>query len=143
MEQDESNSDFEDELDVSFRIGQLADEFGVTLRALRFYEAKGLLKPKRVGTTRLYSRGDRARLKLVLLGKRIGLSLAEVKRLIELYDPEGRNRTQLKTALRIGNKQMKVLQAQRDAVDTAIAELSVAIQAVKDMLDDASHGIQR
>src|ERR671929_1496623 len=62
----------------SFSIGDLAREFGVTLRALRFYEDKGLLTPRRIGQTRLYSRRDRARLKLVLMGKKVGFSLLEI-----------------------------------------------------------------
>ena len=86
--------------DLLFRIGDLAREFGVTLRTLRFYEDKGLLKPQRNGVTRLYSKRDRARLKLILLGKRLGFSLTEVKRMIELYDPQGKNQTQLKVALK-------------------------------------------
>lgn len=140
MERYEQQDEREERDDMSYRIGQLSDEFDVTLRALRFYEAKGLLHPKRVGTTRLYSRGDRARLKLILLGKRIGLSLDEVKRVIDLYDPEGRNRTQLKAAMRLGNAQMKVLQTQRDTVETAITELSSTLDTIRKMLDDVRRG---
>ena len=70
----------------SFSISELAREFAITTRAIRFYEDKQLLKPQRIGNTRVYSRADRTRLKLVLRGKRLGWPLDEVKRVIELYD---------------------------------------------------------
>ena len=83
------------DLDGDFaRIGEVSEEFGLTLRALRFYEDKGLITPKRNGVTRLYSRRDRARLKLILLGKKVGFSLRDVKHLIDLYEPGGSNEVQ-------------------------------------------------
>lgn len=118
----------------TYRIGDLAAEFGVTLRTLRFYEDKDLLSPKRVGVTRLYSRRDRARLKLILLGKRLGFSLEEVKKMIELYDPRGKNVTQLQVALEKGRSQMATLQQQRDELDTAIEELQRTIATVEALL---------
>lgn len=121
-----------------FKIGDLAEEFGVTLRTLRFYEDKGLLLPKRVGVTRLFSRRDRARLKLILLGKRVGFSLSEVKRMIDLYDPRGKNVTQLQVALEKGEAQMRILEDQRHSINTAIEELDRTIQIVRDMLADAA-----
>lgn len=120
--------------DALFRIGDLAREFEVTLRTLRFYEDKGLLHPRRNGVTRLYTKRDRARLKLILLGKRLGFSLTEVKRMIELYDPHGKNETQLKVALEKGEEQMRVLEEQRAHLDTAIDELQRTIDIVRDML---------
>ena len=120
-----------------YKIGDLAAEFGVTLRTLRFYEDKGLLKPKRTGVTRLFSRRDRARLKLILLGKRVGFSLTEVKRMIDLYDPRGKNVTQLQVALEKGEAQMRILEEQRDSINVAISELERTIQIVRSMLDDA------
>ena len=69
----------EDTTENSFTIGQLAREFQVTLRTLRFYEDRGLVSPRRDGTTRIYSRRDRARLKLVLMGKKVGFSLTEIE----------------------------------------------------------------
>ncbi len=117
-----------------YRIGDLAAEFGVTLRTLRFYEDKGLLKPTRAGVTRLFTKRDRARLKLILLGKRVGFSLTEVKRMIDLYDPRGKNAAQLKVALEKGEAQMRVLIEQQDSVHTAIAELERTISVVRDML---------
>ena len=73
-------------MQTTFTIGDLAREFGVTLRTLRFYEDKDLIRPRRQGLNRLYGRRDRARLKLILLGKKVGFSLAEIKEMLELYD---------------------------------------------------------
>ncbi len=121
-----------------YKIGDLAQEFGVTLRTLRFYEDKGLLKPTRAGVTRLFTKRDRARLKLIMLGKRVGFSLTEVKRMIDLYDPRGKNITQLKVALDKGEAQMRVLEAQRDSIHTAIEELERTIAVVRDMLKESN-----
>ncbi|MEP3435809.1 MAG: MerR family DNA-binding transcriptional regulator [Hoeflea sp.] len=120
-----------------YKIGDLADEFGVTLRTLRFYEDKGLLKPTRAGVTRLFTKRDRARLKLILLGKRVGFSLTEVKRMIDLYDPRGKNVAQLKVALSKGEAQMRVLEEQRASINTAITELDQTIAVVRGMLHEA------
>src|SRR6056300_1286557 len=82
---------------VKFSISDLASEFDITTRTLRFYEEKGLLNPKREVQMRVYSQADRTRLKLVLRGKRLGLSLDESARIIGMYDPETHNRQQLET----------------------------------------------
>ena len=79
-----------------FKIGDMAKMFGVTLRTLRFYEDKGLLSPIREGSNRLYTRRDRARLKLILLGRKVGFSLRDVKQMMDLYDPAGSNAKQLR-----------------------------------------------
>lgn len=129
-----TTTDKDDQDEPTYRIGDLAAEFGVTLRTLRFYEDKELLSPKRVGVTRLYSRRDRARLKLILLGKRLGFSLEEVKKMIELYDPRGKNVTQLQVALEKGRSQMATLQQQREELDTAIDELQRTIATVESLL---------
>jgi DNA-binding transcriptional MerR regulator len=120
------------------RIGEMASAFGVTLRALRFYEDKGLLSPHREGTTRLYTRRDRARLKLILLGRKIGFSLRDVKQMIDLYDPTGSNAKQLRTALEKSEKQLGRLQKQRAAIDEAISELENLMTAVRRMLAERS-----
>lgn len=116
------------------RIGEMAKKYGVTLRTLRFYEDKGLLNPKREGSTRLYTRRDRARLKLILLGRKVGFSLRDVKQMMDLYDPAGSNTRQLKLALDKSEKQMGRLQKQRLVIDEAIAELHGAMEAVRGML---------
>lgn len=120
-----------DAADTYVRIGEMAKTFGVTLRALRFYEDKGLISPRREGATRLYSRRDRARLKLILLGRKVGFSLREVKQMIDLYDPKGSNVRQLKTALDKSEKQLARLHKQRDAIDEAISDLADAISHVR------------
>lgn len=119
------------------RIGDMAKSFGVTLRALRFYEDKGLLAPVRDGATRLYSHRDRVRLKLILLGRKVGFSLRDVKQMIDLYDPAGTNVRQLRVALEKGEKQLKRLAVQKEAIDDAIGELGSMIDVVRDMLKDA------
>lgn len=118
------------------RIGDMARTFGVTLRTLRFYEDKGLLNPLRDGSTRLYTRRDRARLKLILLGRKVGFSLREVKQIIDLYDPTGTNVRQLKVALDKSEKQLARLQKQRALIDDAIDEIGVLMSSVRGMLTD-------
>jgi DNA-binding transcriptional MerR regulator len=116
------------------RIGEMAKMFGVTLRTLRFYEDKGLLSPKRDGSTRLYTRRDRARLKLILLGRKVGFSLRDVKQIMDLYDPKGANTKQLRLMLDKSDKQLGRLQKQRTALDEAITELSGLMGTVRNML---------
>lgn len=116
------------------RIGEMAKNYGVTLRTLRFYEDKGLLNPKRDGSTRLYTRKDRARLKLILLGRKVGFSLREVKQMIDLYDPTGSNSKQLRLTLEKSEKQLSRLEKQKLVIEDAISELDQAMTTVRDML---------
>jgi len=118
------------------RIGEMAKTFGVTLRTLRFYEDKGLLSPKRDGATRLYTRRDRARLKLILLGRKVGFSLREVKQIIDLYDPAGSNARQLRLALDKSEKQLVRLNKQRALIDDAIGELTSMMGTVRQLLSE-------
>jgi len=118
------------------RIGEMAKKYGVTLRTLRFYEDKGLLNPKRDGSTRLYTRRDKARLKLILLGRKVGFSLRDVKQMMDLYDPSGSNTKQLRLALDKSEKQLARLQKQRALIDDAINELSGSMTAVRQMLSE-------
>lgn len=127
-------SEAEGEDSALLKIGEMAKMYGVTLRTLRFYEDKGLLSPKREGSNRLYTRRDRARLKLILLGRKIGFSLRDVKQMIDLYDPSGSNAKQLRLTLDKSEKQLGRLQKQRAAVDDAIDELSGLMTAVRRML---------
>ncbi|RUV21358.1 MAG: MerR family DNA-binding transcriptional regulator [Mesorhizobium sp.] len=120
------------------RIGEMAKKYGVTLRTLRFYEDKGLLNPQRDGSTRLYTRRDKARLKLILLGRKVGFSLRDVKQMMDLYDPTGSNTKQLKLALDKSEKQLARLQKQRALIDDAISELSGSMSAVRQMLSERS-----
>lgn len=116
------------------RIGDMAKTFGVTLRALRFYEDKGLISPKRDGSTRLYTRRDKARLKLILLGRKVGFSLRDVKQMIDLYDPNGTNIKQLRLTLEKSERQLVRLQKQRATIEEAISELSDSITVVRKQL---------
>lgn len=116
-----------DASDEYLRIGDLAKEFGVTLRTLRFYEDKGLLQPKREGNTRLYARRDVTRLKLIMLGRKVGFSLREVKQILDMYDPHGPNTKQLRTAIEKSERQLVRLEKQRSAIEEAMHDLKAAI----------------
>ena len=116
------------------RIGEMAKKYGVTLRTLRFYEDKGLINPKREGSTRLYSRRDNARLKLILLGRKVGFSLRDVKQIMDLYDPKGANTKQLRLALEKSEKQLSRLQKQQTVIDEAITELSSTMSEMRQRL---------
>ena len=106
-----------------FSITDLASEFGVTPRALRFYEDEGLIAPERRGTARIYSHRDRARLAWILRGKRVGFSLAEIREMIDLYDiGDGRN-TQRNVTIERCRARIEALTAQKRDIDDAIAEL--------------------
>ena len=118
------------------RIGEMAKKYGVTLRTLRFYEDKGLINPKREGSTRLYSRRDNARLKLILLGRKVGFSLRDVKQMMDLYDPKGANTKQLRLALEKSEKQLSRLQKQQTVIDEAIKELSSTMSEMRQRLTD-------
>ncbi|MBO6758359.1 MAG: MerR family DNA-binding transcriptional regulator [Roseibium sp.] len=119
---------------TQFTIGDLAKEFNCTLRTLRFYEDKGLLNPKRDGLNRVYTRRDRARLKLVLMGKRVGFSLSEIRDMLDLYDLRDGQVTQLRVALTKFNEQIDVLKEQRQDIEQAIEELSRTVEIVSGML---------
>jgi DNA-binding transcriptional MerR regulator len=108
----------------TYSIRQLCREFGVTARALRFYEDKELLFPDRRGQTRVFSHRDRARLQLILQGKRVGFSLVEIRELLDLYDRKDGQATQLAASLKKFRAQIETLKRQREAVDAAIDELS-------------------
>ncbi len=115
-------------------ISDLTREFNVTPRTLRFYEDKGLLNPERDGQRRKYNSRDRARLFYVLRGKRIGLSLEEIRELLDLYDMEGGKKNQLNAALRTFEKQMEVLNSQKRDIEDAIKDLDGHIKRVSDEL---------
>lgn len=118
----------------SFRIGDLAREFGATARTLRFYEERGLLSPRRDGQDRIYSRRDRARLRLVLMGKSVGFSLGEIRAMLDLYDLGDGQATQLNVSLARFREQIEKLKVQRGDIDRAIAELERASEILADKL---------
>jgi len=104
-------------------IREMCNAFDVTPRTLRFYEQKELLSPHREGQKRLFSRRDRARLKLILRGKRFGFSLEEIRQLLDLYDTGDQQYTQMKETLSIAGERLAAMEAQRDELDQAIVEL--------------------
>jgi len=118
-----------------YGIGELCSAFGITPRAVRFYEDKGLLKPRRVGSTRVYTRGDRARLALILRSKAIGASLSDIKHFLELYGAHGEGRVQqAKYVLARTDKAIAELEAKRAHIDATLAELRVINEAVRQTL---------
>jgi len=108
----------------SFSISDLSAEFGVTARALRFYEDEGLIAPERRGTQRIYSHRDRARLAWILRGKRVGFSLTDIRELIDLYDVDDGRRTQRQRTIDRCRARIDTLHAQQRDIDAAIAELT-------------------
>jgi DNA-binding transcriptional MerR regulator len=118
-----------------FTIRQLTKEFSVTARTLRFYEDEGLIAPERRGQTRIYSVRDRARIILILRGRRMGFSLAEIREYLELYD---RNLSvkQLVHARRKFEERIAAFERQKDDIDTSITELKRSIGEVEDRLTD-------
>jgi DNA-binding transcriptional MerR regulator len=109
----------------TWTIGELAAEFDTTLRTIRFYEDQGLLTPERVGTTRIFHDRDRVRLQLILRGKRLGFTLAEIAHVLDLYDETPGERGQLEFLIAdIGRRRSALLEKRRD-LDEALAELAV------------------
>ncbi len=113
-----------------FTIGDLAREFDVTLRALRFYEARGLLKPQRVGLTRLYSAEDKARLALILKGKALGFTLQEIRAMIA-GKAKGGGDNRLNLTLPQVEEQLVSLRQQKRDIEAAIAELEADLKRLK------------
>ncbi|MFQ6370268.1 MerR family transcriptional regulator [Shewanella sp. YIC-542] len=111
---------------TTYSISDLSREFDITTRSIRFYEDQGLLKPKRRGQTRIYSLKDKVRLKLILRGKRLGFSLAETRRLFELYDADKSSRAQLNTMLALIEEKKTSLQQQMDDIKVVLMELNSA-----------------
>ncbi len=121
-------------VDRTYSISELAREFGCTARALRFYEDKGLLTPRRDGLTRVYLPRDRARLIIILRGKRVGLSLIDIKEILDLYKADPDNRAQNEVALKKFKSRIKALEEQRHDIDEAIQMLADAIVRMEDVL---------
>ncbi len=109
---------------VTYSIGELAREFDITTRSIRFYEDQGLILPTRKGQTRIYNQRDRVRLKLILRGKRLGFSLAETGRLFELYDADKSSATQLKTIMDLISNKKNDLHQQLEDIQAVLIELT-------------------
>ncbi|WP_235536228.1 MULTISPECIES: MerR family transcriptional regulator [unclassified Sphingomonas] len=119
-------------------IQDVADELGVTTRAIRFYEDKGLLEPQRVGTMRVYSRREVARLQLILRGKRLGFSLREIKEFLDLYDVDSLHLAQTRQLLARVGERLDALELQRIALDQTIGELQDIARQCQDRIAAAS-----
>lgn len=108
-----------------YAIGELCEAFGVTPRALRFYEDEQLIAPERRGTARLYSDRDRARLSWILRGKRVGFSLSEIREMLDLYDLGDQRQTQRRVTIERCRERIAALKRQKDDIDATIAELEM------------------
>jgi DNA-binding transcriptional MerR regulator len=106
-----------------FSIAELAEEFDITPRAIRFYEDMGLLEPSRAGRNRVYSQRDRTRLKLTLRGKRLGLSLSEIKQLVDMYESPADSAAQLNAFLQLLQTHRRQLEQQKDDIEITLAEI--------------------
>jgi len=124
----------------SYSIGELAREFGITTRAIRFYQDRGLLSPSRQGQKRIYSPRERARLKLILRGKRLGFTLDEIRETFVLYDKPGGARIQLEYYLDLLERKRAKLRQQRQDIDTALEELDASERRCRELLETRTEG---
>ena len=118
----------------TYTITELAREFEITPRAIRFYEDQGLLSPSRVGRNRVYSKADRTRLRLTLRGKRLGLSLAEIREIIGMYGGVRNSVPQLQRFLRVLTDRRAALQQQREDIEAVLAEIDMLERQCRCML---------
>jgi DNA-binding transcriptional MerR regulator len=123
-----------------YSIGELAREFDVTPRAIRFYESEGLLAPRREGQRRIYTPRDRTRLKLTLRGKRLGLTLSEIRGLIDMYEPGADQRPQLERFLAVLEAHRETLERQREDLDAQLNEIAAFEKRVRKQLGARRRG---
>ena len=123
----------------AFGIGELASMFGVTQRAIRFYEDQGLIAPKRIGKTRIFGDRDRVRLDFILRGKRLGFSLAEIRNWLDLYDVDDGERRQYQALLDGSRKKIAELEQQRDDLEETLRELRDIEALAREKLGAGDH----
>jgi DNA-binding transcriptional MerR regulator len=119
-----------------YSIGDLAAACNVTPRAIRFYEGQALLAPRRLGQMRIFGHGDRVRLELILRGKRLGFSLADIKEMLDLYEIDQNHVQQMRVALAKGRQRRAELKRQREDIDAALAELGAMGQWIVARLEE-------
>lgn len=124
----------------TYTITELAREFSITPRAIRFYEDQGLLRPSRCGRTRVYTKADRTRLKLTLRGKRLGLSLAEIKELVDMYDGVRNSAPQLQRLLKVLTVRRAALEQQREDIEAVLGEIAMIEKQCNDLLEHDTVG---
>ncbi|MCF7717931.1 MerR family DNA-binding transcriptional regulator [Aeromonas jandaei] len=122
--------------EISYSISELAHEFDVTPRTIRYYEDEGLLTPQREGQTRIYSHKDKIRLKLTLRGKRLGFSLAEIRELFDMYDTDKSSKNQLNSMIRLIESKRSALHQQLEDIQMVMAELEAAEQRCVNSLNN-------
>ena len=115
----------DDRVGPTYSISDLAQEFALTTRAIRFYEDEGLIAPRRRGQARVYGERERTRIKLILRGKRLGLALSEIRELFEIYAATGNERPQLVKFLQMLADRRALLDQQREDIDAVLAEIAV------------------
>lgn len=120
----------------SYTISDLSEEFGVTARALRFYEDEGLIAPHRKGLSRIYTKRDRARLAWIVRAKNVGFSLTEIRELIDLYDLGDGRQTQMQVTLEKCQEKVATLKNQRRDIDSSIKELTNFIKTVETVIKE-------
>ena len=121
--------------EITYSISELAQEFDITPRTIRYYEDEGLITPAREGQTRIYSHKDRIRLKLTLRGKRLGFSLAEIRELFDMYDTDRSSKTQLHSMIQLINAKRQSLHQQLEDIQMVMAELEAAEQRCANSLN--------
>ncbi|OEC47012.1 MerR family DNA-binding transcriptional regulator [Aeromonas sp. DNP9] len=126
--------------EITYSISELAQEFDVTPRTIRYYEDEGLLTPLREGQTRIYSHRDKIRLKLTLRGKRLGFSLAEIRELFDMYDTDKSSKTQLHSMIQLIETKRGVLRQQLEDIQMVMAELEAAEQRCVNSLNSLKTG---
>ncbi len=125
---------------TQWTISQLAEEFGVTPRTIRFYEDEALIAPTRRGLQRVYGARDRARLSLAVRGRRLGLSLAQIRRLMDLYESPQDSRRQLEQYLDVLAEHRAMLERKRDDLDATLAEIAEQEAQCRRLLAAAHEG---
>lgn len=127
--------------DKTYTIGELSKLFDLTPRSIRFYEEQGLIEPVRQGQSRIYHTKDKVRLKLILRGKRLGFSLAEIRNLFDLYDTNPNSAAQLQTMLQLTQQKRSVLEQQLNDIHMLLNELDEVESRCQEELNDINRGL--